>query len=338
MRTPASQGDGALTTVSLTGTSTKPLRDYSYLRLNPHQMNLSHNICEPENEMLHHPDLKQSCEIVHVGGGIVISEDDFVFGDTPIQTLDRLRSNLVKGKHRETQREDGKKKTTKEDRKINENRIVILVRLKLVSRSRPAAKRPRLLSRMLILLAVKPQPQRPPSVLPKLADLPISTILFAGGAVRVNRGKVAEAAASEEHKLTNNNREEAQKKEKREEWRKIMKNKLKGPPASFHSKVWRHFRFYETVDEKALDKDYAICKNCFAKIKYNSNTTNLQMHLVRYHGKLLSGDNEGKPSQPTIITAFKAKLPFGSPRAQSITKSIGEFICKDLRPLQRLRE
>ncbi|KAL1253083.1 hypothetical protein QQF64_017776 [Cirrhinus molitorella] len=81
---------------------------------------------------------------------------------------------------------------------------------------------------------------------------------------------------------------------------------IKGPPASFHSKVWRHFGFYETVDGKALDKDYAISKNCFAKIKYNSNTTNLQMHLVRYHGELLSGDNEGKPSQPTIITAFKA--------------------------------
>ncbi|KAL1249292.1 hypothetical protein QQF64_020297 [Cirrhinus molitorella] len=63
---------------------------------------------------------------------------------------------------------------------------------------------------------------------------------------------------------------------------------IKGPPASFHFKVWRHFGFYETVDGKALDKDYAICKNCFAKIKYNSNTTNLQMHLVRYHGELLS--------------------------------------------------
>ena len=85
------------------------------------------------------------------------------------------------------------------------------------------------------------------------------------------------------------------------------KKLIKDPPSSFHSKVWRHFGFYETVDGKALDKDYAICKNCFAKIKYNSNTTNLQMHLVRYHGELLSGDNEGKPSQPTITTAFKAK-------------------------------
>ncbi len=46
-----------------------------------------------------HPDLEQSCEIVHVGSGIVISEDDFVFGVprvTPFQTLKRLRSNLVK--------------------------------------------------------------------------------------------------------------------------------------------------------------------------------------------------------------------------------------------------
>lgn len=59
---------------------------------------------------------------------------------------------------------------------------------------------------------------------------------------------------------------------------------------------------------------------------------NLQSHLVRFHGELLSGDKKGKPSQPTITTAFKAKFPFGSPRAQSNTKSIAEFICKDLRP------
>ena len=48
---------------------------------------------------------------------------------------------------------------------------------------------------------------------------------------------------------------------------------IKDPPASFHSKVWTHFGFYETDDGRTLDKEYAICKNCFAKVKYNSNTT-----------------------------------------------------------------
>ena len=37
-------------------------------------------------------------------------------------------------------------------------------------------------------------------------------------------------------------------------------------------------------------------------------------------------------SQTTINTVFKAKLPFTSPRATGITKSIAGFICKDLRP------
>lgn len=113
---------------------------------------------------------------------------------------------------------------------------------------------------------------------------------------------------------------------------KNNEKQIKDPPASFHSKVWTHFGFYETDDGRTLDKEYAICKNCFAKVKYNSNTTNLQSHLVRYHGELLSGDKKGKPSQPAITTAFKARFPFGSPRAQTITKSIAEFICKDLRP------
>ena len=107
---------------------------------------------------------------------------------------------------------------------------------------------------------------------------------------------------------------------------------IKDPPTSFHSKVWTHFGFYKTDDGRTLDKEYAICKNCFAKVKFNSNTTNLQSHLVCYLGELLSGDINGKPSQPAITTAFKAKFPFGSTRARSITKSIVKFICKDLRP------
>lgn len=38
-------------------------------------------------------------------------------------------------------------------------------------------------------------------------------------------------------------------------------------------------------------------------------------------------------SQPAAVNAvFEANLPFSSPRAASITKSIAGFICEDLRP------
>ena len=81
-----------------------------------------------------------------------------------------------------------------------------------------------------------------------------------------------------------------------------------------------------------LDKEFAICKNCLAKVKYTGNTTNMHSHLVRHHPELAAEERNASVSQPTINTAFKAKLPSGSPRAASITKSIACFICKDLRP------
>ncbi|KAJ8346731.1 hypothetical protein SKAU_G00281320 [Synaphobranchus kaupii] len=78
-------------------------------------------------------------------------------------------------------------------------------------------------------------------------------------------------------------------------------------------------------------QDYAIYKNCLAKVKYNGNTTNMRSHLFRHHPDLAS-EEKTAGSQPTIDSVFKAKLPFASPRAASITKSIAGFICKDLRP------
>ncbi|KAJ8380238.1 hypothetical protein SKAU_G00010160 [Synaphobranchus kaupii] len=57
----------------------------------------------------------------------------------------------------------------------------------------------------------------------------------------------------------------------------------------------------------------------------------MHSHLVRHHPDLAS-EEKTAGSQPTIDSVFKAKLPFASPRAASITKSIAGFICKDLRP------
>ena len=106
---------------------------------------------------------------------------------------------------------------------------------------------------------------------------------------------------------------------------------VKDAPSTFKSKVWTHFGFYHT-DSATLDKEFAICKNCLAKVKYTGNTTKMHSHLVRHHPELAAEERNASVSQPTINTAFKAKLPSGSPRAASITKSIACFICKDLRP------
>lgn len=106
-------------------------------------------------------------------------------------------------------------------------------------------------------------------------------------------------------------------------------------PPTFKSKVWTHFGFRNVEGTRKLDKDYAICKNCFAKVKYSGNTTNMLTHLQRHHPKLLSekaADATNGSSQAAVNTMFKAKLPFSSPRAASITTSIAGFICKDLRP------
>lgn len=141
----------------------------------------------------------------------------------------------------------------------------------------------------------------------------------------MNEGKVGGSKLRRRRRM-NNRRNEMADSEKQ----------VREAPSNFKSKVWAHFGFYNTDDGKTLDKDYAICKNCLAKVKYNGNTTNMHSHLVRHHPDLASEEktaNVSTPgSQPTLDTVFKAKLPFASPRAASITKSIAGFICKDLRP------
>ena len=107
---------------------------------------------------------------------------------------------------------------------------------------------------------------------------------------------------------------------------------IKNPPARFHSKVWKHFGFYQNDDGKTLDKTHAICKHCRYKVKYSSNTSNLQSHLDHHHADLGSATAVIRPNQPQIADSLQTKLPFGCPRARRITRSIATFICKDLRP------
>lgn len=129
----------------------------------------------------------------------------------------------------------------------------------------------------------------------------------------------------------------ADSREERE--REIFKPPLK-------SKVWTHFGFCKKGD--ALDKSLAVCRVCKAEIKYNGNTTNLSMHLLRRHG---IASTERKTSTSVVPEAAAAAVPkassetasslaniftqkFGqnSPRAKAITASIARFICKDMRP------
>lgn len=86
-----------------------------------------------------------------------------------------------------------------------------------------------------------------------------------------------------------------------------------------------HFGFYSLDVTYKLDKDYVVCKNCLVKVKYTGNTTNMQSHL-NYHSPELVIDQMAIRSNSKMNALFKAKLPFLSLRAASITKSIAGFI------------
>uniref|UniRef100_A0A3B3DU20 BED-type domain-containing protein n=1 Tax=Oryzias melastigma TaxID=30732 RepID=A0A3B3DU20_ORYME len=112
-------------------------------------------------------------------------------------------------------------------------------------------------------------------------------------------------------------------------------SKIKDAPATFKSKVWTYFGFYSTADGTKLDKDYAICKNCFAKVRYTGNTTNMHSHLSRHHPDLCEKSVTvagSKPTQPGVDAFFQAKLSPSSARAKAITNGIADNMCKGLRP------
>ena len=123
-------------------------------------------------------------------------------------------------------------------------------------------------------------------------------------------------------------------------------------PASFRSQVWKYFGF----EKNDKTRTSSICKKCFIKVSYKTgNTSNMATHLKRIHG--ISSVNTGS-SDTTVTTAsstlessknvdtgtvgttgqlrlsevFKVKYSHGSVKAQSITKAIGAFIAKDMRP------
>ncbi|KAF3842718.1 hypothetical protein F7725_001567, partial [Dissostichus mawsoni] len=83
-------------------------------------------------------------------------------------------------------------------------------------------------------------------------------------------------------------------------------------PLTFKADVWQHFGFPVSINEKVKRK--SICKSCRATVNYNSgNTSNMRSHLSNRHPEKLRPNN--------LL-----------PRAEEITRCIGEYMARDLRP------
>ena len=62
--------------------------------------------------------------------------------------------------------------------------------------------------------------------------------------------------------------------------------KIKDPPASFRSFVWKYFRFkIQNVNGiEITDKERTVCKICFSDVSYKTgNISNMFTHLSRKH-------------------------------------------------------
>ena len=109
--------------------------------------------------------------------------------------------------------------------------------------------------------------------------------------------------------------------------------RIRPAPASFKASVWQHFGFYEVEGRRELDKSHTVCKLCKEKKIYHGNTTNMRAHIVRWHPELVENTaGSSTTSNQTTIPNTITKLPMHSEKASRITKSIGAFIAKDLRP------
>lgn len=131
--------------------------------------------------------------------------------------------------------------------------------------------------------------------------------------------------------------------------------RISDAPASHKSPVWQYFGFerIETNGITQLDKSKTVCKTCHGSVSYATGTTsNMSTHLKRKHPDLFAGltkqqqqqnkmpkmsatQNDAKPSasgQLRLHDMLKCKLSHNNPRALAITKAVGQFMAKDLRP------
>ena len=117
------------------------------------------------------------------------------------------------------------------------------------------------------------------------------------------------------------------------------------------SQVWENFEFLEKDGVK--DTNTTVCKICAETFTYTTgSTSSMKAHLLRKHGitgetqsakhsskdcQVESGErgkSNSSSGQLKLSEMFKGqnKLKFSSPRHADITRSIGMFIAKDLRP------
>ena len=116
--------------------------------------------------------------------------------------------------------------------------------------------------------------------------------------------------------------------------------KIEDAPCGFKSPVWRHFGFpiyTNTTGEKWTDKTKTACKYCKRLLTYTGNTSNMQQHINRHHSEKQSNvtpppERKLPKGQTTLMRGFASPLPHNNARVQEITRAIGYFIGKALRP------
>ena len=129
--------------------------------------------------------------------------------------------------------------------------------------------------------------------------------------------------------------------------------------------VWRWFGLKKRKTDWHIEQNIAVCFDCGVSVKLAGGTSNLQTHIRRHHplkhavrSKSVVQDEDSTsqstvtqvPStsndetvsaenskQTTIMAAFGATssqkpYPAQSPRASEITKQLGRFLAKDMRP------
>ena len=127
---------------------------------------------------------------------------------------------------------------------------------------------------------------------------------------------------------------------------------LENPPACLKSEVWKFYKFpVSTVNgRKVVDKSRVVCSKCSEILKYSGGTTNLRTHLERHHqypkcagitmkkkSKIVPGNlpvsGAGPcPTDEKRAAFFATKYSFNSYQSKKITKAIGIFLVKDMRP------
>ena len=139
----------------------------------------------------------------------------------------------------------------------------------------------------------------------------------------------------------------------------VYNPRIVSPPASYKSKVWQYIGFEERLVNgvNKIDRSRAMCRLCKTTVACSTgNTTNMANHLSRKHADVYktsstangnatqSSASSGKRShsqsqsstspigQLRLHDVLASKFHPTSSRAIAITKAIGIFISKDMRP------